>query len=97
MAIVDFSVVPVGTETTSVSKYVREAVAIIKKSGLKFQLSSMGTAVESDLDKIFKLIQEIHQVCFTKGAKRLLTTIKIDDRKDKKQTMDDKIKAALGQ
>lgn len=96
MAIVDISVVPVGTETTSVSKFVREAVAVIKKSGLKFQLSSMGTAIEGDLDKIFKTIQEIHEVCFAKGAKRLLTTIKIDDRKDKKQTIEDKIKAALG-
>jgi uncharacterized protein (TIGR00106 family) len=96
MPIVDVSVVPVGTESTSVSKYVREALGVIKKSGLKFQLSSMGTALEGDLATIFKTIQEIHEVCFAKNAKRLLTTIKIDDRRDKKQTMEDKIKAALG-
>ena len=96
MPIVDISVVPIGTETASVSKFVREAVSVIKKSGLKFQVSSMGTAIEGDLDKVFKTIREIHQICFAKGAKRLLTTIKIDDRKDKKQTMEDKIKAALG-
>jgi len=96
MPIVDISVVPIGTETASVSKFVREAVAVIKKSGLKFQTSSMGTAIEGELDQVFKTIQEIHRVCFAKGARRLLTTIKIDDRKDKKQTMEDKIKAALG-
>lgn len=96
MPIVDISVVPVGTKTTSVRKYVQTAVAIIKKSGLKFQVSSMGTAIEGELDKIFKTVEEIHEACFTKGAKRLLTTIKIDDRRDKKQTMEDKIKAALG-
>ncbi len=96
MPIVDISVVPIGTKTPSVSKFVRAAVAVIKKSGLKFQLSSMGTAIEGDLDKIFQTVQEIHKVCFAQGAKRLLTTIKIDDRKDKKQTMADKIKAVLG-
>jgi uncharacterized protein (TIGR00106 family) len=96
MPIVDVSVVPVGTNTTSVSAFVKEAVGVIKKSGLKYQVSSMGTALEGDLDTIFKTIREIHEVFFSKGAKRLLTTIKIDDRRDKKQTMEDKIKAALG-
>uniref|UniRef100_A0A7C6A8X0 MTH1187 family thiamine-binding protein n=1 Tax=candidate division WOR-3 bacterium TaxID=2052148 RepID=A0A7C6A8X0_UNCW3 len=95
MPIVDISVVPVGTKTTSVSKYVQEAISVIKKSGLKFQVSSMGTAIEGDLAKIFKTVQEIHEACFAQGAKRLLTTIKIDDRRDKKQTMEDKIKKAL--
>lgn len=95
MPIVDISVVPVGTKTTSVSKYVQAAIAVIKKSGLKFQVSSMGTAIEGDLGKIFKTVQEIHKTCFAQGAKRLLTTIKIDDRRDKKQTMEDKIKKAL--
>lgn len=95
MAIVDISVVPIGTKTPGVSEFVREAVAVIKKSGLKFQVSSMGTAIEGDLAKIFPLIQEIHTACFAKGAQRLLTTIKIDDRRDKKQTMEDKIKVVL--
>lgn len=95
MAIVDISIVPIGTKSPSVSEYVRKSIKLIKKSGLKYQVSSMGTAIEGNLSDIFELILQIHKAQVKMGAKRLLTTIKIDDRRDKKQTMDDKIKAVI--
>jgi uncharacterized protein (TIGR00106 family) len=94
MAIVDISIVPIGTKHPSVSEYVRKSIKIIKKSGLKYQVSSMGTAIEGDLSDIFELILQIHKAQIKMGAKRLLTTVKIDDRRDKKQSIDDKIKSA---
>ncbi len=97
MAIVDMSVVPIGTDTPSVSKFVKEAVEIIKKSGLKYQVNPMGTTIEGDLVKIFDLVKVIHQHFFVLGAQRVLTTIKIDERIDKYQTMEDKVKKALGE
>lgn len=95
MAIVDISVVPIGTKTTSVREFVKESLKIIRKSGLKYQVSSMGTAIEGKLDEVLPIIKAIHNACFRKGAKRLLTTIKIDDRRDRHQTMEDKIRAVL--
>jgi uncharacterized protein (TIGR00106 family) len=53
----------------------------------------MGTSLEGDLSDIFELILQIHKAQIRLGAKRLLTTVKIDDRRDKKQSMDDKVKA----
>jgi uncharacterized protein (TIGR00106 family) len=53
----------------------------------------MGTSIEGELSDIFELILQIHKAQVRMGAKRLLTTVKIDDRRDKKQTMEDKIKA----
>jgi uncharacterized protein (TIGR00106 family) len=94
--IVDVSVVPIGTATSSVSRYVREALKIIRQSGLKYELGPMGTSLEGDWDQIFSTIRQIHDACIKMGAVRLLTTIKIDDRRDKKQTMQDKVKAASG-
>ncbi|MEO0102125.1 MAG: MTH1187 family thiamine-binding protein [candidate division WOR-3 bacterium] len=91
MAIVDLSVVPIGTKTPGVSEYVRAAVKIIKESGLKYSISPMGTAIEGDLKEIFDLILKIHEVLVKMGCQRLLTTIKIDDRRDKCQTMEDKV------
>ncbi len=93
MAIVDISVVPIGTRNTSLHDYVRKSIAIIKKSGLKYHISPMGTSIEGNLSDIFELILQIHKAQVRLGAKRLLTTVKIDDRRDKKQTMEDKIKA----
>ncbi len=94
MAIVDISIVPIGTKNTSVSEFVRKSIKLIKKSGLKYQVGAMGTTIEGDLSDIFELILQIHKAQIKMGAKRLLTTVKIDDRRDKKQSIEDKIKAA---
>ena len=94
MAIVDISVVPIGTKSPSVSDYVRKSIQIIKRSGLKYHTSPMGTSIEGNLSDIFELVLQIHKAQVKMGVKRILTTIKIDDRRDKKQTMDDKIKSA---
>jgi len=93
--IVEFSVVPIGTESTSVSKYVVEAVKTLKKYGnLRFQVTPMDTIIEgNDLGKILEAILEAHEAVFKAGAQRVITSIKIDDRRDKKETMDYKVKA----
>ncbi|MEO0091827.1 MAG: MTH1187 family thiamine-binding protein [candidate division WOR-3 bacterium] len=91
MAIVDFSIVPVGTKSPSVSEYVRECIKLIKASGLPYHIGPMGTSVEGDLSEIFKLIIRVHEEQKKLGVPRILTTIKIDDRFDKHQTMQDKI------
>ena len=91
--IVDVSVVPIGTGSSSVSGYVREVLKVIKDSGLKYKVGPMGTSLEGDWDSIFACIRRMHEVCFKLGAARLLTTIKVDDRRDKRQTMDDKLHA----
>jgi len=89
--IVDVSVVPIGTGSTSVSRFVREVLKVVRVSGLKYQVGPMGTSLEGDWDSIFKTIREMHEVCFKMGAGRLLTTIKVDDRRDKVQSMQDKL------
>ena len=93
MPVCEISVVPVGTGSPSVSEYVAEAQRIIKRSGLKSHLSPMCTSVEGDLTQILELTREIHEACFRKGAKRVLTSLKIDDRRDKSLTMDGKIQS----
>ena len=92
--IADVSIVPIGTGSSSVSPYVREALKVIKASGLKYQVGPMGTSLEGDWDAIFDCIRRMHDACVKLGAVRLLTTIKIDDRRDKPQTMDDKLRSA---
>lgn len=91
MPIVEISVVPVGTNSTSVSPYVRTALEVIKKSGLNYELNPMGTCIEGDWDKIFAVIKEIHETLAALGCTRLVTTIKIDDRRDKSVTMKEKV------
>jgi len=92
MIIAELSVVPVGTETSSVSKYVAAAFSELKKMGLKPKLNSMCTEFEArNLKTALKALERAHNAALRMGAKRVLTTLKIDDRKDKKASMKKKI------
>jgi len=93
MAILEISVVPIGTGETSLSTYVADCLRVLKKRKVRYELSSMGTNIEGDLKDLFKIATAMHQVPFRKGAKRVVTTMKIDDRRDKKGTLEGKKKA----
>ena len=82
MAVVEISVAPLGTSTPSVSAYVAKCVEIVAESGLKYQLTPMGTVIEGDIDDILPVLREMHEVPFIEGAERVSTLIKIDDRRD---------------
>lgn len=93
MAVVEVSIIPVGTGTPSVSRYVADVLKVLEESNLKYELTAMGTIVEGDLDEILKWIRKMHEVPFREGAKRVVTTIEIDDRRDKELTIKGKVKA----
>ena len=95
MAIAEINIVPLGTSTPSVSQYIANAVEILEEYGLEYELTSMGTIIEGDLDKILSLAKKMHETPFFKGVKRVVTTIKIDDRRDEKVTSSDKIKSVI--
>jgi len=42
---------------------------------------------------VLELAGQMHQVPFSLGAQRVLTHIKIDDRRDRLQTMEEKVAA----
>ena len=95
MAIAEVSVVPIGTAKTGVSEYVAGAVSILKESGLKYKLTPMGTIVEGDIKDVLEVISKMHETPFNKNAERVYTTIKIDDRRDIKAEMDNKVKSVM--
>jgi len=91
--IVELSVVPIGTGETSVSSYVRAAIKIIEEAGLDYQLNSMGTCVQGEWDEIFSTLKAVHDQLAKMGCNRIVTTVKIDDRRDKFSTMEAKVAA----
>ena len=93
MAILEISIVPIGTGDTSLSAYVADCLRVLKKEKVRYELSPMGTSIEGDLKDLIIIALKMHQVPFQKGARRVATTIKIDDRRDKKGTLEGKKKA----
>jgi uncharacterized protein (TIGR00106 family) len=92
MAIAEISVVPLGTKTPSVSQYVARAVKVLEhEKDIKYEMTAMGTIIEGDLDRILAVAKKMHEGTFGEGVARVLTTIKIDDRRDKAQGMKQKL------
>jgi uncharacterized protein (TIGR00106 family) len=94
MAIAEISVVPLGTKTPSVSQYVARAVKVLEQEkGIKYELTAMGTIMEGDLDRILAVAKKMHEQVFGEGVARVVTTVKIDDRRDKVQGMKEKLES----
>ena len=93
-AIAEIHVVPLGTANTSLSRYIAACLDTVKQTqDISYQLTATGTIIQGPLERIFELAQKMHEVPFAMGVKRVLTTINIDDRRDKLATIDDKVKA----
>jgi len=94
MAIVEVTIAPFGTGSTSLSKYVAGCHKVLEQEkNLKYMLTPMGTIIEGNLDLILETIRKMHEIPFNEGARRVSTSIKIDDRRDKQATMKAKIQS----
>jgi uncharacterized protein (TIGR00106 family) len=97
--IMEISVIPTGKEGASLGDTVVEILRVAEKRGVTWDLNAMGTTIEGDLDTLFSIAREMHEVCFTLGYPRAVTVIKLDDRRDKDLSMKykvDSVKRKLG-
>ncbi len=96
MAIAEVSIIPLGTKTASVSRYVARAIrALRQEENIKYEITSMGTIIEGDLEEVLRVVKKMHQSTFGEGVARVVTTIKIDDRRDKPLSPSGKIESLL--
>jgi uncharacterized protein (TIGR00106 family) len=95
LVIAEFSIIPIGQAGSSVGRYVAAAVNSLKNvKGLDFEVTPMGTILAAkDLDTIFEAVRQAHEAIIATGVKRVTSTLRIDDRRDKARTMNDKINA----
>jgi len=91
MALMEITVVPLGTNSPSVSKYVTQAVRVLKEEGVKYELTPMATVIEGEIDKLLSIVKKMHLATFSQDVKRVVTSITIDDRRDKKPTIEGKL------
>jgi len=95
MAIVDVTVIPVGTPTPSVSEYVADIHKFLQQydGKIKYQLTPMNTLIEGDLKELLEVVRQIHELPFQKGIQRVCTNIRIDERRDKEHSMERKMQS----
>ncbi|HET6505685.1 MAG TPA: MTH1187 family thiamine-binding protein [Baekduia sp.] len=92
MATADLTVIGLGRSDPSASRYI---AAIQRKLNaqdrVRHRLHAMGTSLEGETADILELVGELHAVPFELGLPRVYTVLKLDERRDKPQTLDDKV------
>ena len=78
----ELEVIPIGTKTPSLSATLAQMAKLIDTSGLDYRVGPMGTVVEGDWEQIMRLARQCHTAVM-QSSSRVMTTIRIDDRKDK--------------
>jgi uncharacterized protein (TIGR00106 family) len=93
MIVAELTVEPLG-EGTSISGFVKRAIDALREMGVKSVPGAMGTVLEvHSLDELFAAAKAAHEAVFKAGVKRVVTTLRFDERRDKEMTMQSKLEA----
>src|SRR5262249_32894159 len=79
MVLLEMSITPLG-KGESVSAYVAECVDIIDRSGLDYELHSMGTIIEGELDQVLDVMRRCIEQTAT-HSDRVTCAAKLDFRR----------------
>jgi len=86
--LISFYIVPL-TGSSSISWYVSEVIRFLREKNVKFMLTPESTIIEAkDVAEGLRIIAKAHERIMSLGVKRMVTVIKIDDRRDKPLTLD---------
>ena len=90
--LIEFAIFPTD-KGESKSKYVARVIDMIKSSGVKYQLTPMGTVIECEsVSEGLKVIDDAYRE-LESDCNRIYSVIKIDYRKNQTSRMDKKIKS----
>lgn len=91
VVVAEFSIHPIGVGT-SVGKYVKGAVQTLSKiPGLTFDVTPMSSVLEAEnIGTILEAVEASHRALRSMGAKRISSSLRIDERLDKRRKMSDK-------
>jgi len=98
LGVAEIFITPLGTGDSTIREYIRALVPLIEASGLRYQLTAMGTQVEGPIDELVALALKLHSACFevSKGTDRVVTHLRLDERRGEPLTLEGKVQGALG-
>ena len=85
--LLQINIIPIGKEGASLSDALAEVLKVVEERNIEYQLGPMSTVLEGELDTLLEVAREMHEVCFAQGYPRVVTSIRIDDRRDKDMNM----------
>ena len=91
MATADLTVIPLGTEGSAAPAIAEMQRLLAAQDRVAYRLHAMGTSLEGSTEDVLAVVAELHAVPFSLGAPRVYTVLKLDDRHDREQTLEDKV------
>ena len=93
MALMQITIIPWVEKRVSIAPYVAEIQKYLKSQKFPYQMNDMSTIIEGDAGKLFNLAKKLHELSFAQGSQRVYTVLALDERRDKKVSLGDKVKS----
>ncbi len=78
----------------SKSEYVSKIIKMIDKSGFNYQLTPMGTIIETEtIKEALNIIEKSYNILDESGCSRIYSSLKFDIRKNRKNRLKQKIES----
>jgi uncharacterized protein (TIGR00106 family) len=94
MATADLTVISLGRAETSAAPYIAEIQRrLAAQDRVRYEMHAMGTSLEGSTSDILDVAGELHAVPFELGIPRVYSILKLDERRDREQTLADKVES----
>jgi uncharacterized protein (TIGR00106 family) len=92
LATADVTVIALGRAEASASAYIAEIQRrLAGQDRVRYEMHAMGTSLEGSTADILAVFGELHAVPFEMGIPRVYSILKLDERRDREQTLADKV------
>lgn len=93
--IVELNIIPLGMGA-SVSKFLASAIKELERHDVTYEVTPMCTVFEAaNVEEAFQVVKATHEAVFSEDVKRVVTTVKIDDRRDVQKGMKAKVTSLM--
>ncbi|KAH7042259.1 hypothetical protein B0J12DRAFT_674425 [Macrophomina phaseolina] len=79
----DFCVVPVGSNSPSISSFISKIEVVLQQSTLEYEVHDSGTRIKGDWTEVMNIIGQAHTLIHDSGVQRVHTDVRIETRTDK--------------
>ena len=88
----DLTVIPLGGPSPSVGAYIAEIQRhLASQDRVSWEMRAMGTTMEGSVDDLMAVAAKLHSIPFEHGIPRVYSILKLDERRDKQMSLQDKV------
>lgn len=93
MIVAEIDITPIhpGQDADHFSQVIAHTVKILDDVGARYRITPFGTVVEGELDEVLDWLGRMHRAALAQGCERVLTQIKIDERKQRAHPLEERV------